>query len=216
MRINPIKLVKTISQSQVDDDDLLRRPSLPFQSTFRKTTNVAFNGQKIIFAGKDVGEMISKAGRSNPQLLSKIAGELEEFKRAQLKRAHKALKKGKLKSKIEEELATLLALCDAYTARIGEFMKNRYNETQSGLRLNFDEGGQLILNGMNVSTYVALCRDHPTPKSKIFLKGIRSRLCYILQNKNGSSNYDRIREVIMGLFEEIDQILTPTQSVYQE
>lgn len=216
MRINPIKLVKSISQSTVEVDDLLRRPSLPFKLPFFKKTNVAFNGREIVFGGKNIGEMIADVGREDPRRLTKIAGELEEFKRAQLKRARKAAKKAKLKASVESEVATILALCDAYIARIGEMMKNRYDETQSGLRLNFDEDGQLILNGMNVGAYIALCRDNPTPKSRVFLKGIRNRLYFILQNKGGARNYERISEVVMALFEEIDGILKGPKVVWQE
>lgn len=216
MRINPIKLVKSISQTAVEVDDLLRRPSLPFKLPFFKRSEVAFNGKELVFGDKNVSHMIAEASREDPRLLAKIAGQLEDFKRAQLKRARKALKKGKIDPQVEEELATILALCEAYIARIGESMKNRYDETQSGLRLQFDEDGQLILNGMNVGAYVALCRDNPTPKSRIFLKGIRNRLTFILQNKGGSRNYERIREVVLGLFEEIDSILGTSRAVWQD
>lgn len=209
MRINPIKLIKSISQNLVESEDVTNAPKLPALRLpfFKKPTDISFDGQKLAFRGKDLGAAIAEASRGDAPMLSRIAAELEEFRKRQLKRAKQAAKKGKISSDLESQVTTLLALCEAFIARIGNAMKNRYDETQSGLRIMLEDG-HIILNGMNVNAYVSSCRDNPTPKSRVFLKGIRNRLWFVLQNRANAHNYDRIRDAVTGLFTEIDGLLS--------
>jgi hypothetical protein len=111
------------------------------------------------------------------------------------------------------DLNALYTLCENHITKIGEVLKGRYDETQSGLKINFDDEGQLILNGMNINMFIENCRDNPTPKAKLFLKGIRGRLNHVLENKANARNFERIQEVIFELLDEIDSLLKiPTPS----
>ncbi|OVE82360.1 hypothetical protein BVY03_01065, partial [bacterium K02(2017)] len=107
----------------------------------------------------------------------------------------------------DEDVATIMALCDAYIKKISELIKKRFDDTNDGMSLNFDENDQLILNGMNIHAFVEQCRINPNPKSIIFLKGIKTRLELVLERKTSSRNYVHIKEVIMVLFDQIKKII---------
>ncbi len=83
----------------------------------------------------------------------------------------------------------------------GTLQKN-FGEMQSGVKFCFEDG-QLVLNGLNISTYIATCRAYPTPKSKIFLRGIKKRLHHVLQNRASLG----IHDAVSYLFAEIDDVL---------
>jgi len=210
MEIKRVKKVKRLKQQDVRADDLTRRPSIKNTPVQTQDEAFSYTKQGLKYDGKDVGEWISKTAKTQPELLSQIAGMLEKFKKDCLKRKPKKKLFGLFsrdENYSEEELSNIFALCDAYIARISELIKKRYEETKDGMSVAFDEDGQLILNGMNINAYVDNCRDNMNPKSLMFLKGIRTRLELVLENKSDNRNYERIQDVISALFNEIDQIL---------
>lgn len=224
MKIVPIKLIRSVSQAGVNNDDPLMRPNLPRLPQVRgaelpTSTKISYAEQKLLFGGRNIADVIREVTEENPQFLSVIANELEKFKKDRLKNAVQRQKK-KLFSdqvqsteKTEDELSSLFSLCEAYINKISDTLKNRYDETQSGMQATFNEDGQLIINGMNVTMFIASCRENPTPKARLFLKGIRNRLNYILANKMSSRNFERIHDVILELFEEIDDVLATPATV---
>ena len=207
MGIKPIKSVKSVKNSQIEQEDFLQRPTLKKNYfTYNLSQKVSYNNGKILYDGQDALKAITEAAISNPQLLSHIASELEKFKKDTLKRTKKLFFKNKSELS-DAEVATILAICDAYITKISELIKNRYDETKDGLSVHFDENGQLLLNGINIHAFVHNSRNHQTDKSQLFLKGIKNRLEFVLKNKTNNRNYDRLRSVILELIEEINLLL---------
>ncbi|MBF0104339.1 MAG: hypothetical protein HQM16_03320 [Deltaproteobacteria bacterium] len=215
MEIKPIKKIKSVGQERISPDNYLKRIpfNTPLTSSNRQT--VAFVNHRLYFEGKEMGEAINACMQNTPHHLSQMAAELEAFKEACLKkRKNKKNKRGLLgilstnpEGYDEDELAVIFALSDAYIKKISDLIKKRYDETKDGINLVFDENAQLIINSMNIHAFVDQCRASPNPKSLLFLKGVRSRLAHVLENKVSSRNYERIRDVILELFKEIDEIL---------
>lgn len=204
-------MIRSVSQGLVEGDDLLQRPGTPPQKPEkappRPSGTLAYQNQKLVMGGLEVAQMIAEAAKHNPQFLSKIAREIEKFKKERIQFAKHLKKNGKLGKKEMKNLNEVYTLCENHIAKIGEVLKGRYDETQSGLKVNFDDDGQFILNGMNVNMFIESCRDNPTPKAKLFLKGIRGRLGHVLENKANARNFDRIQDVILQLLDEIDALL---------
>lgn len=209
MEIKPTRPIKNVDQSGVDADDLLEKPTIKFQKTSIGKSAFSFTNNKLAFEGKDVGQMIAETAKQNPHLLAEVAGGLERFKEECLKRKKNFFKsKGKKEaSHTDEELGQIFALCDAYITRIGELIKKQYDQTQDGMTVTLDEDGQLNLNQMNVHALVERCREDPNPKALVFIKGVRSRLNRLLENRSNSSKFDRMRDVILDLLKEVDSIL---------
>lgn len=206
MEIKPPKLIKNVSHSGVDADDLLNKPGPKFQKTSLGQSAFSFQNDKLVMNGKDVGQLIAECLQQNPQMLSQLAGEIEEFKRLNLKRCKKK-SHSKDRDMDEDEISKIFALCDAYLMRISELIKKQYDQTKDGVSIFFDEDGQLLLNGMNIHALVEKCRDDPNPKALLFLKGVRSRLNHILENRSHNANFERLQGVILKLMEEIGKIL---------
>lgn len=210
MEIKPIKIFKPVDQSGINNEELLRQPSVRTRGAeLPNKTGFAFTQGKLSFDGRDVGQMITETAKQTPQALAQIAGALEQFKKDSLKRKMQAYRRLKIRKNVEddEELGLIYALCDAYLAKISDLLKRRYDEKTSGLTLHFDENGQFILNGMNIPAFIARCRDDPNPKSLTFLRGIRTRLNFVLRSQDGNRNYEMIQDVVRGLLEEIEAIL---------
>ena len=159
--------------------------------------------------GKEVGQFITETAELNPQLLAKLAAELEHFKELSLKKKRRFLrfKRKNNKTYTDDELSEIFALCDAFIARISELIKKKYDQTKDGLNVSFDEHDQLILNGININAIVEQSAMSPNPKSMLFIKGVRRRLEHVLENKSNNRNFDRIREVVDKLIFEIDVVL---------
>ena len=206
IEIKPPQLIKDVTQSGVDTDDLLQKPGPKFQKTSVGQSAFSFQNDKLVMHGKDIGQIIAETLQQNPQMLSQLAGEIEEFKRLNLKR-----RKKKSQSKNEDELSKIFALCDAYLVRIAELIKKQYDQTKDGVTVFFDEDGQLLLNGMNVHTLVEKCRENPNPKTLVLLKGVRNRLNHILENRSHNANFERIQDVILTLIRDIEKILNSTK-----
>lgn len=209
MRIQPIKLIKSIAQTFADNDDPMERPSTPlsFLRVSRPATRVTIDGNRLLLKGREIRELVDESLIGDRSRLSTIAGELEGFKKSQLERARRAQKRGRLPPGLMDDISRQVALAEAHLARIGGFLHDRYEETQSGVKFFLDEGGQLIMNGMNVHMFVEACKEYPTPKSRAFLKGIRARLAVILSSRSGG-HCERIREVVIALFSDIDGVLS--------
>lgn len=215
MELKPLKLIKSISQSLVDEDWLTQWPfsqkAKPSSAKKQASgSHITYSQQKLYYKGEELNQVIQKALQSNPQFLSKLAKELEKFKKERIKITFEDHKKKKLGIGQKEHLNKLLSLSDAYLTKITEKLKNRYDQTQAGIQLYFDDEGQLILNGMNLNMFILQCRDYPTTKSRLFLKGIKSRLHHILRNQANSRNHERVHNAVLGLFEKIDVILQTT------
>ncbi len=210
MTIKPIKKVRRVKYSHINDDDYMRRPRInPLQPRQDTDDAMSYSNRKIMLEGKEVGALIRETAQINPQLLAEIATKLEKFRKNALKKRKKRSfwSRKTVGDYSEEDLGVIYSLCDAYILRISELIKQRYDATKDGLSVVFDENGQFILNGMNIHALVENTRDNPNEKALLFLKGIRTRLDLVLENKSNNRNFDRIHEVVLDLFKEIDEIL---------
>ncbi len=212
MEFKPTKKVTRVSRAGVTLDDVLRAAGVhsPHTEDTGDYDDFALIGRQLTYQGQELGAFIQKTSQENPQLLSQIASELEKF-RDRCTRKKKTrffqFKKTTVDAYSDDELSVIYALCDAYVLKISELVKRRYDQTKDGLNVTFDEWGQLVLNGLNIHAVIEQCRTNPSEKSLMFLKGIRARLMIVLQNKADSKNYERLKDVIDKLCEEIDAML---------
>lgn len=208
MEIKPLKKVKGVRGAQIETGDPLAVLPIPPEKSQQQASKFELIQNKLLYDGKEISQLIREMNQTAPQGLSALAAELEAYKEDCLRRRRERrflfLKKRQFS---QEELGIIYSLCDAYIARISELIKQRYDQTKDGMSLFFDEQGQLVVNGMNVHAYVQECRQNANPKSLIFLKGIRQRLEHAMHNRVDSRNYERLQEVILKLFDEIDEIL---------
>ena len=210
MEIKPIKKLKPVKQTGVSTGDVLRKPQIKSQMVEPARESIGFQGKQLVYAGKEMGAYIQYLSSTNPALLSKLANDLEKYKKDVLKQ--KAKKKRLLSffdvpGFTEEEIARIHALCDAYITKILDLIQKRYSETRDGFHVEFDEEGQLVLNGINVHGVVEQCEANPNPKALLFLKGLQSRLERLRETKRGSRNFDKIEEIVSQIIHRCDVIL---------
>lgn len=105
-----------------------------------------------------------------------------------------------------EGLGGFFALVHALLTKIFGRIKKKYDETIEGVSFHLEDG-QLLINGINVGACLRMVRRRPTKKGRIFLKGLRNRLAILQSNRQGNPNYEKIRETVERLAEEIDQEL---------
>ncbi len=108
----------------------------------------------------------------------------------------------------DDDLSLIWALTDAHIARIGQLIRRRFDSKKDGLNVMFDDDGQFTLNGLNVNALIDNVRNRPSVKARILLKGVRVRMEHILQNRHGNPYYIQIRDVVLELCFEIDELLT--------
>ena len=210
MEIKPLKKVRRVRYSSIAQEDYTQRPRIKApQQQPNHSQALSYSNRHLYYQEQDVGKLIRDTAINNPQLLSQLANELEAFRKSSLKKRKKRSfwsrkEKGDFS---DEDMSVIFSLCDAYIARISELIKQRYYATKDGLSVHFDENNQLILNGMNIHAFLENCHENLNDKSRIFLKGIRARLDRVLQNKSNSRNFDRIQDVVLELFKEIDVLL---------
>lgn len=97
-----------------------------------------------------------------------------------------------------EALGKFLALMHAFLTKIYQRIKKKFDETLDGVSFHLEDG-ELLLNGVNVHSFLKLAKRHRNEKARIFLKGLRNRLAVLQSNRSGNSNYEKIRETVDGL-----------------
>lgn len=209
MEIKPVKLIKSVTGSSVGPElDVVHKPKTPAPVDVPALPEgLEFNGRQMHLGGRDVGELIVETAQQNPVALGEIAAKLEEYKNTRLKKRNQLAKKGNAVTAEDEELSLIWAVCDAHIARIGQLIKRRYDQTKDGITVFFDDDGQLVLNGINVTAFIESCRQNPGSKTKTLLRGLRTRLGYILHNRNNNPYYIQIRDVVLELHDEIQNLL---------
>lgn len=174
-----------------------------------------FKNGSLSLNGQDIQSHIQKMLQTNPSALSKLAHDLGAYRSYRIaqrlrKKRRQVDDAGVFEEELElidptGELAHLSALVEAYVAKIMRSLKKRYDETSSGMSFSLDEEGQLVLNGMNVTSFIEMSRDFPSQKALVFLKGFKERLAHMLSNKSRTQSYERLRETVQRLFDEIDK-----------
>ncbi len=106
----------------------------------------------------------------------------------------------------EDQFAKFDAMIEALLGKLMGKLKKFYDQKMSGLSWTL-QNGQLILNGINVRSFLALYRIRKTDKAKKFLRGLKNKLALLLENRRESPDYERVRETLREIFEEIDREL---------
>ena len=106
-----------------------------------------------------------------------------------------------------DQLSKFSAMVDAMLGKISSRLQKVYDQKMSGMSWFVDQD-QLILNGINIRSFLALYRIKKTDKAKKFLKGLKGRLAVLLENRQGSQDYERVRDVVEKFYDEIDRELS--------
>lgn len=202
MKIFPEKLIRPATQSSVQNQDLLRQPKVP-QNLQTVDPNFSYQKNKIFYRGQDLSSFIKKSTEAHPAVFSQIANELEKYRQDQEKLAKRLMQRHKLTDEKENEIAHILALCEAHLARLAELMQNHYASLSSGCTVEFDEHGQFLLNGINVRQTLNHFQNYPNPRAKVYLKGMANRLYSILNQTHKNRLYFRLQDTIFSLYEEV-------------
>lgn len=213
--IKPIKLVKPVSGSarqEIDDSSAQPSRAARVQSIISvpvKADGIDFAGGRMVLNGQEMSDVIRGMVENQPSTLAALASQIEDYKKKRLRRRNQLVAKNpQLAKKEDEELGKLFAACDAHIEQIGRHIQRRFNQTRDGFAVEFDEDGQLIMNGMNIHALIERSRTDATEKSRLFLKGIRRRLELMLANKSGTPAFEKIRDVVEILTKDIDNLIS--------
>jgi hypothetical protein len=208
--IKPIKLIKGISGTNVEPElDAVNKPKTPVKAHTPATHDgLELRGRALFLDGQDVGALILQTANENPQKLAALANALERLRSERLKN-RKTSKNSKLGiTADDDDLSLIWTLAEAHMARIGQLIRRRYDAKKDGLAVMFDDDGQFILNGLNVHALIDNVRNRPSAKARLLLKGVRVRMEHILQNRHSNPYYIQIRDVVLELCFEIDELLS--------
>jgi len=101
-----------------------------------------------------------------------------------------------------EEFARFEGAVEGLLSKLLGKLKKFYDQKISGMSWTL-QNGQLVLNGINIGSFLALYRLRKTDKAKKFLKGLKAKLAALLENRCESPDYERIREAIQQLYDEV-------------
>ncbi|QQR79920.1 MAG: hypothetical protein IPJ69_11330 [Deltaproteobacteria bacterium] len=86
-------------------------------------------------------------------------------------------------------------------------LKKAYDQKMLGMEWSLETGRQLILNGINVRSFLALYKVRKTEKAKKYLRGLRARLEVLLMSRGDSPDSENMRELLEELHLEMLEIL---------
>ncbi len=86
-------------------------------------------------------------------------------------------------------------------------LKKAYDQKMLGMEWSLETGRQLILNGINVRSFLALYRVRKTEKAKKYLRGLRARLEALLTSRGDGPDAENMRELLEELHHEMLEIL---------
>lgn len=213
MEIKPIKLIQRILRAKLPETKVDRNLPRISQPIKLSSGQWQFHQGRILINGQDMGTLLQETNLQPAAFWSQLATDLNEFLDQQLRQASgkkRNKKMGRKEVEIDDdidptgELGQIAGLVEAYIAKIMRILKRKYDEKTDGLSYSLDTDGQLILNGMNVTSFVDMAGRYPSNKARLFLQGLKNRLAIILSNKSNNSNYEKIRDATLRLFSDID------------
>lgn len=169
-------------------------PPDPFFTFQRFGQTWTFSGGKVMLDGYDINPMISEEEPTISTLIGLASG-LGDYKKRVGSLRKKAHSTGKL-----------LGMIDALLEKILGRVKKVYDEKMYGLSWTLKDN-ELIVNGVNVHSFLALYRVRKTRKAKKFLKGIKNKVDMLIANKAGSWRNEKVRRRILAIQREIDEEL---------
>ncbi|MBF0491982.1 MAG: hypothetical protein HQM15_04300 [Deltaproteobacteria bacterium] len=194
---NNIKLPPVLPQVSVPQPSI-EEHALPPQSWLFSMdgSTLDFMAGRILMNKQDLVKMIAEnLSHLSPSYWSDVSRKLEAYRRWAMDNI-----------KDPEQLALFAAMLHGILTKISGRLKRKFDETVDGIAFYIEEG-QLLLNGINVHAFIEMAKRHPTQKARIFLKGLRTRLGLVLGNRGGNTRYDRIRNLVLDLSQQIDEEL---------
>lgn len=180
-----------------------RGPAIPVLdkdlSYYKEGVRWSFQGGKVLLDGYDVNQLISSSNTDIGTWMG-IAGGLDEYRKKVIAAARE-----------RDQFTQFQAVIEALLGKIFGRLKKVYDQKTSGLSWSMEDG-QLVLNGINVRSFLALYRVKKTEKAKKFLKGLKEKLVLLLENPD----HEKIRGLVQDLYHEISGELaseTPARSV---
>lgn len=209
MEIKPIKTIPPIERLEIPQTKIDRNlpRAAPTQPSFGKWS---FQKGQIVYQGQTIAQVMEASVGQPPAFWSNLASELNAFRNHFIQQQLRKKKRKKGATFIEdaediEDISKLSALVEAYIGKIMRILKRKYDETKDGMSFTLDEDGQLVLNGVNVTSFIHLAKNYPSEKAHLFLKGLKNRLSIVLANKSANPNYEKMRDTVDDLFRQIDQ-----------
>ena len=209
MIIKPIKLIPTVPKGEIPETKINKQSTKSDGSFVLTTGKWQFTKGVLMLDGRNITQLIENEGEYPAGFWSAVSHDLDEFRNKYIReKIKKNVKKKGDEVDPDGELGHLSAIIDAYIGKILRILKRKYDETKDGMAFNLDEEGQLTINGMNVTAFIDMARYYPTDKARVFLKGLKNRLGIILSNKSSSPSYDKIHDIVLSLFKEIDAVIS--------
>lgn len=208
--IKPIKPVAPIERGEIQQTRIGRNVPRSPAALKPPAGGWEYSNGHLTINGQDVARLIENSLGQPAAFWSRLANDLDQYRKFYIRKNSKKRKR-KIGGEIiiddldpTGELGHLSALVEAYIAKIMRILKRKYDETTDGLAYNLDDEGQLVINGMNVTSFIQMARNYPSKKAQLFLQGLKNRLSIILSNKTGSPNYEKVKETTYQLIREID------------
>jgi len=193
--------VRPLGQSSIQNQDL------PHESVVHDGVSLdadfSYQDNRLYFQDKDLGAFIRQNLANHPVIFAKLASELEFYRKKQEQHRQKLLKNNRLSSKTDAQIEHVLALCEAYLARLADLVQNRYASLSTGCEVECDEEGQLILNGIDVKAVLQNYRDTRNPNAHVYLQGLARRLYFVLGQTHKNRLYSRLQDTISDLYQDI-------------
>lgn len=162
----------------------------------------SFSGGKVCIDGQDVNRLLSNHPFDIGFWMG-LADGITEYRKKVMKTVREA-----------DQLGRFLGAIEALLGKIMGKLQKAYDQKISGLSWSLLQDGQLVLNGINVRSFLALYRVRKTEKAKKFLEGLQSKLKVLLENHQHSADYERIRGVVEELYWEVDEELNSDATSY--
>lgn len=214
MEIKPISRIPKVDSASIEGVGVEKQaPFIPSLPEGKPIHQCQFVKGELIVNGQNLADLLKNAETQSMPFLSQLARDLDELRNRVIKNRLRGKKRKFGDSldldNLEEldpsgELANLSALVDAYVSKIMRLIRKRYETTSDGLNYTLDENGQLVLNGLNITTLLKTIQTYPTVKAKTFLSGIKNRLILLTTKKSGTSGFDKIREIVTSLLQQIE------------
>ena len=150
-----------------------------------------YSDSRIYVDGYDIGEMISDEEATVSTLVG-VASGLDDYKRLVQRRPQRV-----------SGAPRFLALVDALLEKVLGKVKTIYDDKIFGVAWQL-KGNVLIVNGINVTSFLALYRVRKTEKARNFLKGLRRKVDSLIANPAGSMRNERARQTLLALKRDID------------
>lgn len=184
-RVSPVKGVKGRPQ---------RATPQAIRGFKRAGQTWSYTDSHVLLDGYDVNSMISEDEVTVGTLVGLASG-LDSYKR-----------KVMASPRQYAGAAHFIALVDALLEKIMGKVKKIYDDKMFGLSWKLKDN-QLIVNGVNITSFLALYRVRKTDKAYRFLKGLSKKVDTIIANPSGSIRNEKARASLLRLKEAIDKEL---------